>query len=168
MNLEQFSGPVEVAYATTESRQLGYDVWRIMNAFRFYPNPADKSTYVDVPAGFLSDGASVPRPFWWVLPPWGSYGPAAITHDFLCETGKIVLSGVPSVLTTRAEADKIFKLAMEALGVPGWKKNVMYIAVRVFEKVARHPMPDPHSALDALVASYVPPSSSNDGSGASV
>ncbi|HWT40132.1 MAG TPA: DUF1353 domain-containing protein [Dongiaceae bacterium] len=168
MNPEQFSAPAEISYGITESKVLGYDVWRIMNTFRFYPHIEDKSTYVEIPEGFLSDGATVPRPFWWLLPAWGSYGQAAITHDYLCETGRMVISGVPTTLQTRAEADKIFKEAMLALGVPTWKKNVMYLAVRTFSKLLRHPMPDPHPALEDLVRSFVAPSSSQDASGASV
>jgi hypothetical protein len=37
-----------------------------------------------VPAGFETDGASVPRPLWWLYPPFGGeYDRAAIIHDYL-------------------------------------------------------------------------------------
>ena len=36
-----------------------------------------------VPAGYLSDFASVPRFFWRILPPSGWYRWAAVLHDFL-------------------------------------------------------------------------------------
>jgi hypothetical protein len=157
MNLGVFSAPAETIYAEAESRVLGYDVWRVMNTFRFYPDASDKKTYVEVPEGFLSDGATVPRPFWWLLPPWGTYGQAAIVHDYLCETGKMVVADAEFALRTRADAERIFKDSMLASGVPTWKKNVMYIAVRVFSKLSRHPMPDPHPALEALVKSFVAP-----------
>ena len=39
---------------------------------------------VDVPAGFEFDGASVPRLFWWLLPPLsGESAEAAALHDYL-------------------------------------------------------------------------------------
>lgn len=42
----------------------------------------------DVPAGFLSDGASIPRELWLVLggPFSGPYRDAAVVHDFYCWT----------------------------------------------------------------------------------
>ncbi len=38
---------------------------------------------VDVPIGFHTDFASVPRPLWAFLPRWGKYGNAAVIHDYL-------------------------------------------------------------------------------------
>jgi hypothetical protein len=76
---------------------------------------------VEVPAGFQTDFASVPRAFWRLIPPWGPYSPAAVVHDYLYTTG----------LVSRAEADKIFLELMKRLDVPAWKRNVMYWAVRM-------------------------------------
>jgi hypothetical protein len=153
---EQFSAPAVLAYGTSESKALGYDVWRILATFRFYPDLNDVSTYVEVPEGFLSDGASVPPPFWNLLPPQGAYGQAAIIHDYLCETGKMIVSGVPAPTPTRAKVDSLFKQAMVASKVPGWKRNIMYIAVRIYSKLTRPPVPNPDLALDKLVAEWNP------------
>jgi hypothetical protein len=30
--------------------------------------------WLNVPAGYLTDGDSVPRVFWSLIPPWGAYG----------------------------------------------------------------------------------------------
>jgi hypothetical protein len=43
----------------------------------------DTGKIVTVPAGFVTDFASIPRPFWSILPTWGKYGPPAVVHDFL-------------------------------------------------------------------------------------
>ena len=75
-----------------------------------------------VPAGFVTDFASIPRLFWRVLPPTGSYGKAAVIHDYLYRTGAF----------TRSICDGIFLEAMCELGVPGWKRRVMFRAVRLF------------------------------------
>lgn len=77
---------------------------------------------VDVPAGFVTDFASVPRFFWRVLPPWGKYSPAAVVHDYLYYSGQV----------SREDADRTFARLMQSLGVPGWKITIMYYAVRWF------------------------------------
>lgn len=35
-----------------------------------------------IPCGFVSDGASVPRVFWWLISPHGAALYAAVKHDF--------------------------------------------------------------------------------------
>ena len=75
-----------------------------------------------IPAGFVSDGASVPRFLWAIIPPYGRYTKAAIVHDFLYKTG----------LFTKAQADWIFLDMMDHCGVPTWKRNVMYAGVCSF------------------------------------
>ncbi len=77
---------------------------------------------VTVPAGFITDLASVPRPLWSLFPPHGEYAKAAILHDYLYQFQ----------IGTRASADKAFLSAMESLGVPAWKRWSLYAAVRVF------------------------------------
>jgi len=76
---------------------------------------------IEVPAGFKTDFASVPRLFWRIIPPWGAYSPAAVVHDYLYTTG----------LVSRAEADRIFHELMKRLGVSVWMRNSMYWAVRM-------------------------------------
>lgn len=52
---------------------------------------ADKSEpIIRVPAGFVTDFASIPRAFWVVLPPTGKYGKAAVVHDYLYVMGGII------------------------------------------------------------------------------
>ena len=81
---------------------------------------------IEVPQGFETDFASVPRFFWRVVPPWGRYSPAAVVHDYLYCAGKV----------TRAEADRAFLTIMQRLGVPAWKRSIMYWAVRWFGGLA--------------------------------
>ena len=72
-------------------------------------------------AGFVTDGASVPRGLWNVLPPFGRYSQAALLHDWLYYSGEY----------TRAAADRLFLDAMRSCGVPLWKRWVMYSGVRM-------------------------------------
>lgn len=75
-----------------------------------------------VPAGFETDGASVPRVFWNVLPPLeGDYAAAAVLHDYLYrEPGNL----------SRADSDAVFREAMGVLGVGWLTRWTMWSAVR--------------------------------------
>lgn len=75
-----------------------------------------------IPRGFITDFASVPRVLWWLFPPMGRYGKAALVHDYLYYTKDV----------SRVEADRIFLHAMLMMGVARWKAHLMYIAVRLF------------------------------------
>lgn len=83
---------------------------------------------VTVPQGYLTDLASIPRPFWWLLQPFDpQYAAAAVLHDFLLSWQSI--DGDPF---DHATADAIFYEAMRILGVPLWKAVLMYLAVRLW------------------------------------
>lgn len=100
---------------------LDHFLWRVYEPFEFYLSD-DNSDVIEVPAGFVTDLASVPRIFWTLLPPDGKYAKAAIIHDYLYD----------NALRTKKEADLIFLDGMTVLGVPKWKRTVMYWAVRMF------------------------------------
>ncbi|EEC0864570.1 DUF1353 domain-containing protein [Salmonella enterica subsp. enterica] len=100
---------------------LDHYLWRVHEPFEFYLSE-DNSDVISVPAGFVTDLASVPRIFWALLPPDGKYAKAAIIHDYLYD----------NALRTKKEADRIFLDGMTVLGVPKWKRTIMYWAVRLF------------------------------------
>ena len=83
---------------------------------------AFKVSAVNVPAGFVTDLASVPRIFWSIFRPDGEYAHAAIIHDYLYwdQRGR------------KADADLIFKLAMEDLEVKPATVSKLYEAVNRF------------------------------------
>ena len=95
--------------------------WRLVEPFEYYRTGTEHLRY-EVPAGFVTDFASVPRLLWPILPPYGRYGKAAVLHDWLYR----------SALVDRDEADFIFKEAMEILGVAQWKTRLLYWGVRIF------------------------------------
>lgn len=80
---------------------------------------------LEVPKGFITDGASVPRIFWSILYPFGSYFPAALVHDYLYSKAS------DDLRVTRAEADKIFLQAMKDVGVGWLTRRTIYRAVRL-------------------------------------
>ena len=75
----------------------------------------------EIPAGFITDCASVPRGLWNLFPPTGSYAKAAVFHDWLYREGKI----------SRKQADELFLDAMECLGVSWITRYSLYWGVRV-------------------------------------
>lgn len=81
---------------------------------------------ITVPAGFVTDFTSIPRRLRWLFNPIGPWDRAAALHDYLYS-----LPGVSRFL-----ADALFREAMYRLGVPLWRRVLMYYAVRVFG--ARH------------------------------
>lgn len=95
--------------------------FELVQDFEYYITDKNGEKIV-VPKGFITDFASVPRIFWNVIPPIGKYSKAAIVHDYMYDFA----------LKTKKEADLIFYEAMEVLGVPKWKRLIMYWAVRVF------------------------------------
>lgn len=77
---------------------------------------------ITVPMGFVTDFASVPRPFWSALSPIGKHGRAAIIHDYLYWQQEC----------TREQADRIMWLAMTESGVGSFDRWVIYQGLRRF------------------------------------
>lgn len=74
-----------------------------------------------VPAGFVTDGASIPRPVMAYLSAFGPYFPAALLHDYLLTQEEV----------TRKMAAVKFKKALKALNMPWWLYNTFYTLVRL-------------------------------------
>jgi Protein of unknown function (DUF1353) len=79
-------------------------------------------TCVQVPQWFETDFASTPALFWNVVPPWGTYGPAAVIHDWLYWSQTL----------TRSRSDEILLEAMTLLNVSVLKRQAIYRMVRLF------------------------------------
>jgi hypothetical protein len=105
--------------------------WEVFETFVYSTELDGVKTVILVPAGFITDFASIPRFFWRLLPPTGKYGKAAVIHDYIYRT--------PSVNLTRAQADTVFRDAMKDLGVGWWTRTAMFRAVRLFGGGAYEP-----------------------------
>ena len=99
----------------------GY-TWYLDRHFRF-DSAVTPAGPITVPPRFETDFASVPSPFWMIFPKWGTYGPAAVVHDWLYWEQRD---------HTRPQADAVFREAMVSLMVRPWKVWVLYHAVRWF------------------------------------
>jgi Protein of unknown function (DUF1353) len=120
-----YSLPLDTRYDAYASALLGKDHWRVLTPFSY---KIDEESWVTIPKGYLTDGASVPRLFWNMIPPWGPYGQAAVVHDLLCEYLSVVRNGRP-VSITRAECDQLLNQAMKNLDVNPALRWMIYSAV---------------------------------------
>jgi hypothetical protein len=100
----------------------GGRLWELLEPFVYYTDEVPVEYAIRVPAGFITDFASVPRLLWWLLPPWGQYGKAAVVHDFLYQLKP----------WSRKRCDEIFLEGMCVLGVSWQTRTTMYTAVRMF------------------------------------
>lgn len=128
LKYRSFDAQLMIQYSEFASDSLGRDFWVVLKSFSYYTGKKEDLRTITVPAGYLSDGASSPRVVWWLVPPMGRYGQAAVVHDYLCEYLMINDRGV-MVPITRKEADKIFLEAMKVLGVPAIVRYTMYYGV---------------------------------------
>lgn len=140
----RFSSRDKIQYDVKASNELDKDYWRQLEGFRYYIYSKDSNTFVDIPAGYLTDGASVPRLFHSIICPWGRHGQAAIVHDYLCEyltvSNRRVVNGeevITPIRITRKECDRIFLEAMKVLKVKPLRRNTMYLAVSLFRVLGR-------------------------------
>ena len=95
--------------------------WRLLAPFRYRTCVFESPHVIEVPEGFRTDFASVPRiPIAW----WAAGATAqrpAVIHDYLYRTNGLV---------SRIEADKIFLEALQADGAGWMHRHLMYWAVR--------------------------------------
>lgn len=78
-----------------------------------------------VPKGTLTDFASVPRVFAWLVPSYGVFTAAAVLHDHLVRVER------PAGRISAVDADGLFRRAMRELGVPFLVRWFMWAAVRL-------------------------------------
>lgn len=87
------------------------------------PAPASAAAgLITVPAGFVTDLASIPQLFWNLLPPFGKYTEAAVVHDWLYRNH----------LYPRPVCDAILLEAMQLCGVNWFQRQLIYRNVRAF------------------------------------
>lgn len=96
-------------------------LWKLVESFDYHVGTYPSEDVITVPAGFITDFASIPRFLWAIYPPTGRWGKAAVVHDYLYRTG----------VRPRLECDAIFLEAMTVLGVPYARRMAMYWAVRL-------------------------------------
>lgn len=112
----KFTSTLQLERLEDTSRD-GRGTWRLLASLGY---SSDLIGQVTVPAGFVTDLASVPRlPVAFFLA-GGLAHAAAVVHDWLYTTHQ----------TDRATADAVFREAAQACGVSPWRAWVMWLGVR--------------------------------------
>jgi hypothetical protein len=117
------------------SIKKGRSLWGLQRPLTYSPGNGEFS--ITVPAGFVTDLASVPRWGWLIIPPDGPWVKAAIIHDYLYATGGTgIWKGHEPSMTrpqpySRRETDRIMREAMENRGVGRIARSIIYAAVRI-------------------------------------
>jgi len=107
---------IPAGYGHLITKKVGSYAWELHIPFL---NP-----WQVVPAGFVFNGASVPRALWSVLDPAGEAFEAACVHDYLYQT----------TLRSKEYADRAFHDILIAYGVDRAKAYLAYRMVRRFGK----------------------------------
>ncbi len=108
--------------------------FRLYNEFtyRLQRLGTGKGFTINVPAGFETDFASIPRIFRIIIPKLGRYNKAAVLHDAIYQGQHQLKTSLGCPMRfTRKQADTIFLDGMKELGVAKWKRRLMYWAVRI-------------------------------------
>lgn len=104
-----------------ELKFLGGHCWKLLKPVVYKD--------IVVPVGFVCDLASVPRPLWWLYPPFGDYIRAAIIHDYLYEQAEV----------SKEEIDDVFAEVMIEDGVDNFTHFVFDKFVRWFGPPLKKP-----------------------------
>jgi len=142
----RFSAEEQLRYNKLASAINKKDLWDTVPGFNYYIGVENSKRYVTVETGFQTDGATIPRWLWWLLPPIGEYTQCTTLHDKLCTTYYIIelVNGVETrVPVTRKEIDAILKESMDVLEVTPWKKKVIMAGVNVYRIVKNPTLPKP-------------------------
>jgi len=99
--------------------------WLVVESFDWFLSSDLSGPFIRVEAGFIFDGATVPRPFTLIFPKvHPAYMQAAALHDWLLTNERSDFS--------RKEIDLIFKEALEVLNNPEWRVWTMFNGVKAF------------------------------------
>lgn len=121
-----FKGTVKVEFMNPEKPNDYFRDMRLLEPFGFVDSAGVEW---DVPAGSVTNGASVPPGTWNVVggPYDGMYREAAVLHDYYVEIG---LAGKST--RTAKDTHRMFYEAMRARGVSEDLSKTMYLAVQLF------------------------------------
>jgi hypothetical protein len=123
-------------------RAVSATTWRLTEPLVWTGTKGDTFT---VPAGFVTDFATIPRFLHWLVSPYGPYTRAAVLHDWLLVElanwsqnwaardepypGNPIGANLPPA--DSRDADGIFRRVMQDLGVSWAKRWTMWAAVRL-------------------------------------
>lgn len=130
----QFLTPLRV-------EKIGPQRWLLTDDLVFY-SERFRGTFV-APRGFQTDFASVPRWLWSWLPPVDVWDAAAVIHDAGYSHALLTSTDVETaerIHLIKKYTDLVFLDGLNVLGVPKWKRGMMYWMVSKFGDQKQHPL----------------------------
>jgi hypothetical protein len=112
--------PLTISINDKDRERDGLTTAVLINSFGYQDTEAKLD--IVVPAGFLTDFASIPGWARAIVSPFGRHAKAAVLHDWLYAIGEPGRKDV---------ADHVFDHAMRELAVEGWAREIMFGAVQV-------------------------------------
>jgi hypothetical protein len=116
--LATVAGAQQPMFPPTVSPFADQTTWLLTRPFRY--QILNTNLVIEVPAGFVTDFASIPRSLWTLASPHGFYSRASIIHDFLYWDQRC----------TREQADSIMLIAMRESAVGVAERQAIYAGVR--------------------------------------
>lgn len=121
--MSRFTGPLAIREVDVDK-----EIWELLEELVWEVGHLGSGKEIIVPAGFCSDGASIPWPLSIILHRWGRYRRPACLHDFLC---RMIRDGMPHPFApSRKASDRIFAAANKASGVWPVTRAILYAGVR--------------------------------------
>ncbi len=113
--------------------RAGRSLWALQRPMTYHAGDGDR---IVVPAGFVTDLASIPRPVWSLYPPDGPWVKAAVVHDFLYDTQGDGAWGRRQGVQrnppfTRRQSDDILMEGMIDRRIGWFQRHVIWAAVRL-------------------------------------
>lgn len=110
--------------------------WSLFAAIRYEIGKEGSGHYVDIPAGFITDLASVPRVLHSLVPPTGRGNASSVLHDYLYQHPyfyyRLPGSRVANLsMLDRLACDQIFYEALRVQGAGWLRAQAMYRGVRI-------------------------------------
>jgi hypothetical protein len=107
--------PIDVEYV--DGRR-----WTLLTSFAC---ETDALGRIDIPAGFVTDFASIPRVLWAILPP-ERHAVASLPHDWLYQHGALHGQAI-----TRGQADALFDELLRFDQAGAWERRALVAGVRL-------------------------------------
>lgn len=87
---------------------------------------------INVPSGYKTNGANIPRFLWSFYPPNSpEYISASVIHDFLCNKAYKNNKNYDDFIL----ADKVFFVALKELGVDRFKSGLFYLSCKTYHYI---------------------------------
>ena len=115
--MSSFTSELKGEFLPTKNLQF-----KLLEPLTYWHGDKDNPTIEEVPEGFVTDFASIPRVLWSIIgsPASGLYRNPSVLHDFWYKNNKY----------SRRKCDRLFLGAMKVAGVGYIKRKTIYYGVR--------------------------------------